>query len=115
MISPRSSLLALLAVAVVIACLAACAKQPVVPGAEARQVLAPTGKLRVGVYPGSPTSLVKDPASGEARGVSVEIGKELARRLGVPYEQIEFPRIAAVLEALKVFPELAQKQDVQVD
>jgi polar amino acid transport system substrate-binding protein len=44
---------------------------------------------------------VKDAGSGEARGMSVDIGKELARRLGVPYEQVEFPRVAVVLEALK--------------
>ena len=72
-----------------------------VPTAQDRQALAPTGKLRVGVYPGSPTSLVKEAPASEARGVSVDIGKELARRLGVPYEQVEFPRVAAVLEALK--------------
>lgn len=37
-----------------------------------RALLAPSGRLRVGVYPGSPTSLVRD-ASGQARGVSVEV------------------------------------------
>lgn len=68
--------------------------------AAERQLLAPTGKLRVGVYLGSPTSLVRD-ASGQARGVSVEIGQALAQRLGVPYEQVEFPRLALVLDALK--------------
>jgi polar amino acid transport system substrate-binding protein len=91
------SILALLAAA----CLAACAGPPAAPGPREAQILAPAGKLRVGVYPGSPTSLVKDSATGEARGLSVEIGKELARRLGVPYEQTEFPRVAAVLDALK--------------
>ena len=90
-----------LAATAAIAWLAACAGQPAVPEARVRQALAPTGKLRVGVYLGSPTSLVKD-AAGEARGVSVDIGMELARRLDVPYEQVEFPRVAAVLEAMKV-------------
>lgn len=70
------------------------------PGPEVRNDLAPTGKLRVGVYPGSPTSLVRD-ASGEARGVSVDLGRALAERLGVPYEQVEFARLAQVLEAMK--------------
>jgi polar amino acid transport system substrate-binding protein len=93
----RRSILAFLAAV----CLAACASQPAAPGPQDAQILAPTGKLRVGVYPGSPTSMVKDNATGETRGVSVDIGKELARRLGVPYEQTEFPRIAAVLDALK--------------
>jgi polar amino acid transport system substrate-binding protein len=90
-----------IALATFAASLAFCASLPENPGAQVRQVLAPTGSLRVGVYQGSPTSLVKDAASGEARGVSVDIGKELARRLGVPYEQVEFPRVAAVLEAMK--------------
>lgn len=52
--------------------------------AEARQILAPSGRLRIAVYPGSPTSLVK--LAGQERGVTVEIGRELARRLGVPAE-----------------------------
>jgi polar amino acid transport system substrate-binding protein len=85
--------------ALVVALTAGCASPRTVPSAEVTQALAPTGKLRVGVYLGSPTSWVKDP-SGQDRGVSVEIGKELAKRLGVPYEQVEFPRVAAVLERL---------------
>ena len=93
----RRSILAVLAAA----CLAACASPPAAPGPQERAILAPTGSLRVGVYAGSPTSLVRDPASGEARGISVDIGRELARHLGVPYEQAEFPRLAAVLDALK--------------
>jgi polar amino acid transport system substrate-binding protein len=97
----RVSFLSFLAAATLWAGLAGCASQPTAPTAEVRQSLAPTGKLRVGVYPGSPSSLVKDPATGEARGVTVDLGKELARRLGVPYEQVEFPRVAAVLDALK--------------
>jgi polar amino acid transport system substrate-binding protein len=81
--------------------LTACAGLRTGPGPEVRQALAPTGKLRVGVYPGSPTSMVRDPGSGETRGVSVDLGKELAMRLGVPYEQVEYRRIAEVVEGLK--------------
>ncbi len=80
--------------------LAACASIANAPTPEVRNALAPTGKLRVGVYPGSPTSLVRGPA-GEARGVSVELGRALAERLGVPYEQVEFARLALVLEGIK--------------
>lgn len=65
-----------------------------------RSLLAPTGELRVGVYLGSPTSLVRDGA-GQAHGVAVELGQALAAQLGVPYRQVEFPRLALVLEALK--------------
>jgi polar amino acid transport system substrate-binding protein len=49
---------------------------------------APTGKLRVGVV-SAPTQsaffVIKD-ADGAPRGVSVDLGKELARQLGVPVE-----------------------------
>jgi polar amino acid transport system substrate-binding protein len=81
--------------------IAACAAQPAAPSPEIRRVLAPTGKLRVGVYPGSPTSMVRNPVSGEVAGVSVDLGTELAKRLGVPYEQVEYQRIAEVIEGLK--------------
>jgi polar amino acid transport system substrate-binding protein len=82
------------------ALLAACAAIRSEPSADVRQALAPTGKLRVGVYAGSPTSMVRD-ASGEIRGVSVDLGAELAKRLGVPVERVEFPRLAEVLEGMK--------------
>jgi polar amino acid transport system substrate-binding protein len=81
--------------------LAGCATAPVEPGATARQALAPTGKLRVAVYPGSPTSMVKDAASGETRGVTWDLGQALAARLGVPFEPVVFPRVAEVIEGLK--------------
>ena len=81
--------------------LIACASQQVAPAPEIGRVLAPTGKLRVGVYPGSPTSMVRNPVSGEVAGVSVDLGTELARRLGVPYEQVEYQRIAEVIDGLK--------------
>jgi polar amino acid transport system substrate-binding protein len=90
-----------LSTAVVGLLLTACAGVHTVPAPEVRQALAPTGKLRVGVYSGSPFSMIRDPASGETKGVTVEIGKALAMRLGVPYEAVEYARIAEVLEALK--------------
>ena len=83
-----------------IAVLAACATAPTAAPAV-RQALAPTGTLRIGVYPGSPTSMVRGAGSDEMRGLSVELGRELARRLGVPSEVIVFQRVAEVVEALK--------------
>ena len=68
---------------------------------DVRQALAPGGKLRVGVYPGSPTSMIRDSASGETKGLAYELGQELARRLNVPFEPVEFTQIADVLDALK--------------
>lgn len=69
--------------------------------AEVRQALAPTGALRVGVYPGSPTSWVKDPKTGESVGIALDLGKALAKRLNVPVQVVEFDRVAQVLDALK--------------
>jgi polar amino acid transport system substrate-binding protein len=68
---------------------------------DAREVLAPQGRLRVGVYPGSPTSMVQQSSTGEAHGLSLDLGKELARRLGVPFEQVNYQRIADVLDGMK--------------
>ena len=69
--------------------------------AEARQVLAPSGRLRVGVYPGSPTSWVKNPRTGESAGVALELGRLMAQQLGVPVQVVEFARVAEIIEALK--------------
>jgi polar amino acid transport system substrate-binding protein len=68
---------------------------------EARQILAPTGKLRVGVYYGSPTSMVRDSKTNEVHGVSYDLGQELAKRLNVPFEQVSYQRISDVLEGMK--------------
>jgi len=81
--------------------LAACGSRLIDASTEARAVLAPAGTLRVGVYPGSPSSMVRGPAAGEMRGVSVDIGRELASRLGVPAEIVVFERAAEVVEAVK--------------
>jgi polar amino acid transport system substrate-binding protein len=75
------------------------------PGVEqaqrARDVLAPTGKLRVGAFPGSPLSMTRDRSTGELHGLSIDLGRALARRLDVPFEQVGFQRIAEVLAAMK--------------
>ena len=48
---------------------------------DPRLILAPSGVLRAGLYPGTPTSILPDAGSGEPRGVGYDLGKELARRL----------------------------------
>jgi polar amino acid transport system substrate-binding protein len=71
------------------------------PPAATREALAPTGTLRVAVYAGSPTSMVRHPGSGEMRGLAVDLGRELGSRLAVPVAIVEFPRVADVVAALK--------------
>jgi len=70
-------------------------------GAEVRQALAPTGTLRIAAYAGSPTSLVRQPGSDEARGMSVDIGREMAKRLGTPARIVEFERVEQVIDSLR--------------
>jgi polar amino acid transport system substrate-binding protein len=68
---------------------------------DVKQILAPKGKLRVGVYYGSPTSMVRDPRTGEVHGLTFDLGHELAKRLDVPFEQVNYQRISDVLEGMK--------------
>lgn len=79
--------------------LGGCASTPAARD-PAVSALAPTGTLRVGVYRGSPTSLVTA-ADGQPAGVAHDLGRALARDAGIAVEMVEFPRVALVLEALK--------------
>src|SRR5215472_4587113 len=62
------------------------------------QALAPTGKLRAALYLGGPANVVIDPKSGEMKGVGYELGKELARRMGVPYEPVIYQTPKLIVE-----------------
>jgi len=53
-----------------------------------RVELAPTGRLRAGMNMGNTLFTTKDPATGELRGVAVDVMRELASRLGVPLEMV---------------------------
>ncbi len=79
--------------------LVACATTPPVADSKARQALAPTGSLRVGVYRGSPTSYVAE-AGAAPRGVGYDLGRALAQALGVPFEPVVFAKNADVFEGL---------------
>lgn len=64
------------------------------PSAAARAELAPTGRLRVAVAvaPAASTFFsMRDPATGELRGVAVTLGAHLASQLGVPVEYVVYP------------------------
>ena len=81
--------------------LAACAGIGPAPTAEQRQALAPTGPLRVGLQLGSPHNVVRDPATGEMKGVGFDLGKALAGRMHVAFEPVMYPSVAALLEGGK--------------
>jgi polar amino acid transport system substrate-binding protein len=66
----------------------------------ARQELAPTGKLRVGI------AIAASPGAGNVarngsgyRGVAVDLGAALAGKLGVPAEFVPYPNSGAVTDA----------------
>ena len=65
------------------------------------QTLAPAGELRVGVYLGSPTSMVIDPRNGEIHGVAIELGQSLAKSIHRPIRVVQFDRVSQVIDALK--------------
>jgi polar amino acid transport system substrate-binding protein len=63
--------------------------------------LAPTGKLRAAINLGNMVLAQKDAASGELGGVTVDLARELGRRLAVPVELVPFDAAGKVFEALK--------------
>lgn len=66
-----------------------------------RSELAPTGRLRVGVNMSNFLLTATDPATGEPRGIAVDLGRELGRRLGVPVEILPYPSPGALADAAK--------------
>ena len=67
----------------------------------ARSDLAPTGKLRVGINYGNFLLVAKDPASGEPRGIAVDLARELGRRAGLPVEFVAYTAAGRMAEAVK--------------
>jgi len=64
---------------------AGCVTPDVVP-TEVSRDLAPSGLLRAAINYGNPVLAQRDAATGELRGVSVDLARELARRIGAPLE-----------------------------
>ena len=88
----------LLAAAILGAC--AISTMPASSPRDAAIELAPTGKLRAAINFGNPILATRDPRSGETTGVSVDLARELAHRLGVPLELVTFPAAGKVVEAI---------------
>jgi len=67
--------------------------------AAVRADLAPTGKIRAGINYGNFILATKDRATGESRGVAVDLLHELGRRLGVPVEIVAYDSVAVMGDA----------------
>jgi polar amino acid transport system substrate-binding protein len=63
--------------------------------------LAPTGTLRVGINYGNPILAQKDAGSGELRGIAVDLGRELGKRVGAPVELVGFESAGKMFDAVK--------------
>ena len=68
--------------------------------AETRAALAPTGKLRV-AFLSAPIYMAKDATTGELRGVAVDLGKDLAQRVGVPFDAVVYPTFPELMSGAK--------------
>jgi polar amino acid transport system substrate-binding protein len=64
-----------------------------------RNDLAPTGKVRAGINYGNFILAQKDKATGESRGVAIDLANELGKRLGVPVEIVAYNSVAALGDA----------------
>lgn len=70
------------------------------PSAALVQAFAPTGALRASINLGNPILAGRDAASGEAKGVSVDLARELARRLAVPAQLVVFDTAGQSVDAV---------------
>ena len=64
--------------------------------------LVQAGRIRVGLGVVAPHWAVKDPATGELRGVAVDLARALAARLGIEFVPVEYPSPSRVPDGLKV-------------
>ena len=63
--------------------------------------LAPTGKLRAAINFDNPLLASRDAPTGEPGGVSVDLARELARRLGVAVDYVPYFAAGKVIEGVK--------------
>jgi len=73
--------------------------QPIAPALVS--TFAPSGTLRASINLGNPILANKDAATGEPTGVSIDLAREFARRLGVGIELVVFEKAAASVDAVK--------------
>ena len=82
---------------------AACSTAPIAPAPSAAAIsqLTPTGKLRAAINYGNAVLAKRDAATGEVSGVSVDLSRELAKRLGVEIQLIPVDAANKSVEAIR--------------
>jgi polar amino acid transport system substrate-binding protein len=78
---------------------AASAQTAVAP--EVVKEFAPTGKLRAAINLSNSVLAQKDAAGGPPKGITVDLARELGKRIGVPVELVTFDAAGKVFEAAK--------------
>ena len=63
--------------------------------------LAPSGKLRIGLNFSNFLIVLGDGSDGEPRGIAPDLGRELARRVGLPFEYVKFDAAGKLFDAVK--------------
>ncbi|HYC16288.1 MAG TPA: ABC transporter substrate-binding protein [Pseudolabrys sp.] len=63
--------------------------------------LAPTGKLRAAINLGNSVLAQTDPTTGEPKGITPDLARELGGRLGVPVELVTYPAAGKVFDAAR--------------
>lgn len=63
--------------------------------------LAPSGTLRIGINLGNPVIAQRDPSGAEPKGVGPALGRELARRAGVPVRFVTYETAGLMADAVK--------------
>jgi len=71
------------------------------PSPEARNALAPTGKLRVGINLANPVLAKRDPATGDVTGITMDLGRMLAARVGAQFVPVLYPNPGALVEGAR--------------
>lgn len=65
-----------------------------------RSAFAPTGRLRASINLGNPILANRNAATGEVGGVSVDLARELAQRLGLPLDLVVFDAAGKSVEVV---------------
>jgi polar amino acid transport system substrate-binding protein len=68
--------------------------------ADALKDLAPTGKIRAAINLGNSVLAQKDEATGQPKGITPDLARELGKRLGVPVELVPYQAAGKVFEAV---------------
>ena len=63
--------------------------------------LSPSGKLKIGLNYSNFLLVIGDDANGEPKGIAPDLGRELAKRVGMPFEFVKFDAAGKLFDAVK--------------